>query len=91
MEKISKERQGEIAFLVLKSDVRKRNTPDKKEFKNHIFELSKNTGVSTDELKHFYLEILGEIYGETLETLEKIEFKRPSVTGRVGFHNYFKE
>lgn len=92
-EKVSKERQGEIAISLLKWDIKKRNIPDKRELQEHLLDASKNTGIQLEELKNFYLEILENVYGETLSTLRDLNIENYSKSSRkkVGFHNYFKE
>ena len=85
-----RERQGEIALSLLKWDIKKRNVPNKKELQSHIEGASKNTEIPVEELRDFYLEILGNVYKETINMLENLDLKnlsKPS-RGKVGFRNY---
>ncbi len=65
IEKMSKERQGEIALIILTKELVKRGIPGEG-FRRDIGNASKDLDISKDELLSFYTELLPEVVGGVL-------------------------
>lgn len=88
MEKISKERMGEIALLILKSDAKKDRMPDAENLKRNLGNKSKDLNVPVEELLSFWISIYSEVFEELISRAEAVTFEKirqqPSPLGKIG-------
>ncbi len=68
--KLSKERKGEIALAALKYQLKNKDIKINSDVKRGLGNLSKETGISLEELMVFAKEILNEALNEALKTEE---------------------
>ncbi len=63
---MSKERQGEIALALIEHRLKKQPMPAPADFRRELGNLSKDIGVSADDLVMFYETILPKLLGTML-------------------------
>jgi len=73
---LTKERVGEIAFMILQSEMFDRGVClDSKQIKRKIKDLAKKLGIPTHELSDFFKVITSAVYEKTMATLNTMAEK----------------
>jgi len=74
MERITKEKMGEIALVILKERAKRERIPNANELKRVLGNVSKDLGIPQKDLAYFWVNLYQKIFEETISSAKKIIF-----------------
>ncbi|HPC12633.1 MAG TPA: hypothetical protein PKX33_01815 [Candidatus Paceibacterota bacterium] len=74
MERITKEKMGEIALVILKERAKRERIPNANELKRVLGNVSKDLGIPQKDLACFWVNLYQKIFEETISSAKKIIF-----------------